>query len=159
MSNARGSRRVRYWFGEGTLAPERQKCRHPVGGQEWLAYPQLPGAGLRKINSIGVISRDDQQPLIARMPSGHPSESDVIQVVQAAAKAALAVSAVACFQRPQARQYQEDRIQESALSPPTARQPYRRLKMAVRPVRRSRVPGSVTGGQRGWRATALPARR
>lgn len=116
MSNARGSRRVRYWFGEGTLAPERQKCRHPVGGQEWLAYPQLPGAGLRKINSIGVISRDDQQPLIARMPSGHPSESDVIQVVQAAAKAALAVSAVACSSglRPGSTRKTVSRSQRSA---------------------------------------------
>jgi hypothetical protein len=57
-----------------------------------------------------VISHDGQQLLIAVLSSGHPSESDGIQVVQAAAKAA--VSAVTSFQRPQARQYQESRIRE-----------------------------------------------
>jgi hypothetical protein len=35
-----------------------------------------------------------------------------IQVVQTTAKAAVAVSGVACFQLPQARQYQENRIRE-----------------------------------------------
>jgi hypothetical protein len=48
------------------------------------------------------------------LSSGHPSESGGIQVVQAAGKAAA--SALACFQRPQARQYQESRIRVLAVS-------------------------------------------
>jgi hypothetical protein len=51
---------------------------------------------MREINSIGMISHGGRQLLIVVMLCGHLSESDVIQVVQAA----LAVSAVACFQRP-----------------------------------------------------------
>jgi hypothetical protein len=111
MSSERGSR------GPGTgsaQAPWRRSGRNagtrPAVKNGWL--PLSSGGGLREINSIGVISHDGQQLLIAAMPSGHPSESDVIQVVQGAAKAAVAVSAVACFQRPQARQYQENRIWE-----------------------------------------------
>jgi hypothetical protein len=82
----------------------RNACARPAVKNGWL--PSAPRGGLWEINSIGVISHDGQQLLIAVLSSGHPSESDGIQVVQAA------VSAVTSFQRPQARQYHESRIRE-----------------------------------------------
>jgi hypothetical protein len=83
-----------------------------VAENGWL--PLSSEGVLREINSVGVIGHDGhgQQFLIAMLSSGHPSESDGIQVVQAAAKVAVAVPAVTSFQRPQARQYQGSRIRE-----------------------------------------------
>lgn len=76
----------------------RRRCRYPACGQERLASASSEG-GLSEINSIGVISHDGQQLVVAVLSSGYPSESDGSQVVQAA------VSAVTGFQRPQAKHY------------------------------------------------------
>jgi hypothetical protein len=67
----------------------------PAVKNGWLPLSSEPG--LWEINSIGVISHDGRQLLIVVLSSGHPPESDGIQVVQAVAKAAVAVSAVTSF--------------------------------------------------------------